>query len=269
MSGSSFQGWRTDPTGRHQLRYHTGYQWTDHVSDLGVVGSDAYEATPDFVSRRVGDTATPEPDLTTHLGALVPTSPLMTEVVGSAISSTQEPGPPYPPPPRIAVRSVRLRWVKRWHLLTLSLVVLGGLIAVGLLGLQQRNVAQEWQHRDQQAIVRNQRLTAGLTATEARVKTLNKNMAALQAQLSTVANQKEKALDQNALLSQAVTAAGAVASELNGCVDDLNGVLNDITESLNTGFIVSSLANDANTAQTVCTAAQSDNQQLQQTLAGG
>src|SRR5437867_2148920 len=32
--------WYTDPTGRHQLRYWDGSQWTPHVSDDGVTAAD-------------------------------------------------------------------------------------------------------------------------------------------------------------------------------------------------------------------------------------
>jgi uncharacterized protein DUF2510 len=37
-------GWRPDPTARHQLRYHDGTTFTDHVADNGIVGVDGYEA---------------------------------------------------------------------------------------------------------------------------------------------------------------------------------------------------------------------------------
>ena len=42
--------WLADPTGRHQMRYWDGQQWTDHVSDAGAqsvdpVGSPAQAAT--------------------------------------------------------------------------------------------------------------------------------------------------------------------------------------------------------------------------------
>ncbi len=33
-------GWRTDPTGRHQLRYWDGARWTDTAADRGVRTSD-------------------------------------------------------------------------------------------------------------------------------------------------------------------------------------------------------------------------------------
>lgn len=33
-------GWQRDPFGRHELRYFDGTEWTAHVSDAGVTGSD-------------------------------------------------------------------------------------------------------------------------------------------------------------------------------------------------------------------------------------
>lgn len=38
-------GWMPDPTGRHQLRYRdpATHAWTDHVSDQGVQGRDAFQ----------------------------------------------------------------------------------------------------------------------------------------------------------------------------------------------------------------------------------
>ena len=33
-------GWLIDPTGRHEKRYWSGSEWTEHVSDGGVPGTD-------------------------------------------------------------------------------------------------------------------------------------------------------------------------------------------------------------------------------------
>jgi hypothetical protein len=32
--------WYPDPSGRHELRYHDGRQWTEHVSDQGATSID-------------------------------------------------------------------------------------------------------------------------------------------------------------------------------------------------------------------------------------
>lgn len=34
------QGWHADPSGRHQLRWHDGTAWTNHVSDAGETSTD-------------------------------------------------------------------------------------------------------------------------------------------------------------------------------------------------------------------------------------
>ena len=47
---SSPAGWHPDPTKRHELRYWDGQQWTAHVSDRGVQGTDA-----DLTPGNVGD----------------------------------------------------------------------------------------------------------------------------------------------------------------------------------------------------------------------
>jgi hypothetical protein len=33
-------GWLTDPTGRHEKRYWSGSEWTEHVTDGGIPGTD-------------------------------------------------------------------------------------------------------------------------------------------------------------------------------------------------------------------------------------
>ncbi|HWL45081.1 MAG TPA: phospholipid scramblase-related protein [Ilumatobacter sp.] len=47
MSDTS-PNWYPDPTGRHELRYHDGAAWTNHVSDRGITGTDPIDgpATP-------------------------------------------------------------------------------------------------------------------------------------------------------------------------------------------------------------------------------
>jgi len=33
-------GWLIDPSGRHEFRYWSGSEWTEHVTDRGVPGID-------------------------------------------------------------------------------------------------------------------------------------------------------------------------------------------------------------------------------------
>ncbi len=36
-------GWHADPSGRNELRYHDGSQWTEHISNAGIAGIDRPE----------------------------------------------------------------------------------------------------------------------------------------------------------------------------------------------------------------------------------
>jgi hypothetical protein len=48
--GEQDAAWYADPTGRHQLRYHNGAAWTEHVSDNGQQSTDPVEATTPVVA---------------------------------------------------------------------------------------------------------------------------------------------------------------------------------------------------------------------------
>jgi hypothetical protein len=43
---SEVAGWKADPFGRHEVRYHDGTAWTAHVSDGGVQGTDEPVPSP-------------------------------------------------------------------------------------------------------------------------------------------------------------------------------------------------------------------------------
>jgi hypothetical protein len=43
-SETAAEGWRPDPTTRHELRYWNGSAWTENVSDAGVTGVDPPDA---------------------------------------------------------------------------------------------------------------------------------------------------------------------------------------------------------------------------------
>ncbi|TQK69927.1 AIM24 family protein [Nocardioides sp. SLBN-35] len=50
--------WHPDPTGRHELRYWDGSQWTDHVSDQGVQSTNALYPSADAGAAETGTDAT-------------------------------------------------------------------------------------------------------------------------------------------------------------------------------------------------------------------
>jgi hypothetical protein len=41
--GETSVGWKADPSGQHELRYHDGTTWTEHVADAGVTGQDPFD----------------------------------------------------------------------------------------------------------------------------------------------------------------------------------------------------------------------------------
>lgn len=80
MSDSSPAGWHPDPRGRHEHRYWDGTQWTDHVADAGVMGTDPVaEVTP--VAAPIGPSMV-------NLPAISPAA-----LSGSASSAEPEPEP--------------------------------------------------------------------------------------------------------------------------------------------------------------------------------
>lgn len=64
-------GWHPDPTGRHELRYHDGRQWTDAVASAGATTNDAYLAAP--------PTTTPSADV-----SVAPSAPMLSDAPTAA-----------------------------------------------------------------------------------------------------------------------------------------------------------------------------------------
>ena len=84
--------WHPDPTGRHELRYWDGAQWTDHVSDRGVQAvSPLYpEAGPVTTEPVISQAVTTEPVTTEP----VTTEPVTAEpVISQAVTTEPEPTP--------------------------------------------------------------------------------------------------------------------------------------------------------------------------------
>lgn len=75
--------WQPDPFGRNQYRYWDGTQWTDQVSNDGVVGTDPATATP-----------TPEADPGSQPTQAVPTTPPTTPAEPTMAMPTMPPAPP-------------------------------------------------------------------------------------------------------------------------------------------------------------------------------
>lgn len=163
----------------------------------------------------------------------------------------------------------------RRRMLTVLAVVL--LLGAGSLAVRENFVAGQWRRADQAQLANSQLLKKRLLIDQGAVETLDSHVSkldgqitGLQSQLSSVATAKEKAIDQNAVLSAIATAAGSVSDQLSTCVDDLNQLLGEIGSDISFGnYSDPSLQSNADSADQVCATAQQDNGQIQTILSGG
>jgi hypothetical protein len=101
------------------------------------------------------------------------------------------------------------------------------------------------------------------------VSSLNGQVGTLNTQLSAQATAKEKALDQNTVLTQLVNQESSVSTELNTCVTDLQTFITTVGTDLGNGnYYDPYLSSESSTASTDCNQAQSANQALQSSLSG-
>jgi hypothetical protein len=164
--------------------------------------------------------------------------------------------------------------------------VIVALLAATTLGWavakQQSSLASSWQHRDIAENAQNLALSGTLsqartsittlngrvTSLGSQIVTLNGDVSSLQGQLAATADQKEKALDQNAVLTQLVSAASTVSASLASCVTDTDSFETQLDDDLADGTIVDdpTLMTNASAVGTECGAAEAANQQLQPLL---
>ena len=188
-------------------------------------------------------------------------------------------------------------------------VAVVALMAIGVTGWlvanQQSSIAAGWHRSDVAEVATNRGLSstlvkarssittlnARLTATKAQlstarssiatldgqvssltrqVTTLDGTISKLQGQLSTVGTQKEKALDQNAALTQLLSAAGTVSTALQTCVVDTDSFENQLFDDIDNGTVLDdpTLLSNATNVDDECNAAETANQTLQSAITG-
>ena len=257
-----FPSWQTDPTGRHQERYFNNEGIpTESVRNDGIESIDEGpsamdSSTPsptDSTVAIVGPPAAANQSLETASLVARYRAP-MVETPNTQLNRAVEASPPSP----IFI----VRHQRSWWLIAAACVLAVLLIVTGVIVVQQHHVANKWMSDDNAEVKKYQ------TEVHENVA-LYGTLVSTRSQLSAVASQKEKALDQDAVLTTALDDATSVASILSTCVDDTDTVLSEIDSSLNSGFIDPSLESDATTAGQVCSQAQSENATLQRTLSGG
>jgi hypothetical protein len=273
-------GWQTDPTGRHQERYfdsagaptglvrNDGLESTDE--DQGASGIAPFgQASPEAETKPIAQswtalsTVRPDTDptlISAHTAPVTAGGTLQLRGPSEAVT--------LPSPPQI----VTIRRRRNWWLISAACVLAVLMIVASVIAVQQHNVANKWMN-DYNAEVHDYHAEVHDYQTEVHKNTaLYATLVSTQNQLSAVSNQKEKALDQNAVLTTAAQEAETVTSELNGCVNDMNTVANDLVDVAE-GTYFPSFSTDGTVAQQSCAKAQTDNQTLsgflQQALSAG
>ena len=66
---------------------------------------------------------------------------------------------------------------------------------------------------------------------------LSASLASTRQQLSTVTNQKNSAVNENGVLATALSDAGSIAADLSTCVNDTDTMIDDATESIDSGVL--------------------------------
>ena len=143
-------------------------------------------------------------------------------------------------------------------------------VALGIVSVQQTSSANKWRDAAQSADKELAAAHSAIKLLENQVSGLNGQVSSLNTQLSAQATAKEKALDQNTVLGQAVSAEESVSGELNNCVSDLQQFLSTVATDLDNGFYNDpTLTEESTTANRTCTQAQTDNRAVQSALSGG
>jgi hypothetical protein len=165
----------------------------------------------------------------------------------------------------------------------LAVALFVGMVGAGVVAVRQNSTAGQWRRLDESAVSSNRLLSRNLlsanqavTTADASIRSLNSHVTrlngqigGLQNQLSAVANAKEKALDQNALLTRLTNAAGVVSNNLSACVSDMDSLLNEIdTDLASLSYNDPNLQSNANIASENCSTAQQENEKLQAILSG-
>ena len=142
-------------------------------------------------------------------------------------------------------------------------------VVFGAIALQQSSSAKQWRKDDHAALAELATAHASIRSLNVKVSTLNGHVNTLNTQLSAEANAKEKALDQNTVLTQLVNEEGTISTELNTCVTDLQTLITTVGTDLGDGnYTDPSVSEESDTASSDCEQAQSDNQALQSALSG-
>ena len=146
---------------------------------------------------------------------------------------------------------------------------IGGVIVVALSLVAVRNYgsAQQWKQQAHVNATNAAHLTAQRDGLQAQLSSLTTKNTGLQQQVAEVANEKARAQDNNAVLTQALAYAGKVADALQSCVSATDTFNSELT-SASDFFSIEALLPQAEQVDQLCQAAETANQELQSELKG-
>lgn len=178
-----------------------------------------------------------------------------------------------------AIGRRRRRLLRGTALATLVLALVAGGAWGWLTANRQAAVAAKWQKDDLAMQAADRKLSATVRASRAVILGLDGRVASLKdqvtkaqdqlsaskARLSQVATAKEKAKDQNVLLTRLLSAAGTVSSKLESCVTDLNSVWSELVSDMESGFALEDpyLTTNVDEVTAECRSAEAANVALQ------
>lgn len=197
-----------------------------------------------------------------------PSAPPLPQVVAAAPFTT--PTQPSPAPEIFgAAPPAKRRRIPPFVAWTLAGIFFVTSVVLGIAAVHENNVANQWHQDYTKATLQLAAARASIKSLNGQVSSLNGKVSTLNTQLSAEASAKEKALDQNTVLSQLVGEEGTISTELNTCVTDLQTLISTVANDLGSGYYTDpNVSYESDTASSVCSQAQSDNQGLQSDLSG-
>jgi len=159
-----------------------------------------------------------------------------------------------------------------WERVVMASVLAVTALVLSLIAVHNNDAAAKWRRLDlaQAQISTNaahQLATANgnITKLNGEIKSLDGYVSNMQSQLASVANQKEKALDQTTVFKDLLAAAGQVANNLTDCIAATNQLNVDVNSAVTSGnaSALPTLETEAGAVAQTCAYAQQGNNALQ------
>jgi len=142
-------------------------------------------------------------------------------------------------------------------------------VVCGFVAVHENSVAAAWQTDYQKAVARLATAHTEIASLNTQVAAVTGQIGSLGTQLAAQSTAKEKALDQNSVLSQLISQEGAVSAQLNTCATDLQTLIDTVSADLSSAnYTDPAVARASHAASSDCGKAESADQALQSGLSG-